>query len=324
MECFMVLENQSTKVLPANPASSVLVQVPASTSNCGPGFDTLGVALQLYNFVRIVPVAGAVIEPLEPDHVDPLLQQMVADAAQAYFEATDTESHGFRYALWGEVPVARGLGSSATIRAGIVAGLNALDGSPLTLARCIALVSRLDHAPDNTCAAFAGGFCVARTDPETGAYREHLRFEVPESLAFVAVSPDMEVKTEESRRILPQQLPFNEVAQSLNSLAFLVAAFASGDYERLNGAVNDRIHQPYREVLNPFAREAIAAGCEAGGYSGWLSGSGSTVVCLAPVRRALRVGNAMAEVFKQNGVRSRVHPLATDNHGLTIRFDTIA
>jgi homoserine kinase len=320
----MMFENQSVNILEADRASSVLVQVPASTSNCGPGFDTLGVALQLYNFVRIEPALSAVIEPLESASADPVLQQMVEGAARAYFEATDTEFHGFRYAIWGEVPVARGLGSSATIRAGIVAGLNALDGSPLTLARCITLVSRLDHAPDNTCAAFAGGFCVARTDPESGAYREHLRFEVPESLAFVAVSPELEVKTEESRRILPQQLPFNEVAQSLNSLAFLVAAFASGDYERLNGAVNDRIHQPYREVLNPFAREAIAAGCEAGGYTGWLSGSGSTVVCLAPVRRALRVGNAMGEVFKQNGVRSRIHPLATDNRGLTIRVENPA
>lgn len=297
---------------------SVVIQVPASTSNCGPGFDTLGVALQLYNFVRIELSESGAIEAADSEQNEPTLKRMVSEAASAYFEATDTQPQGFRYSIWGEVPIARGLGSSSTIRAGVVAGLNALDGSPLTLVRCIELVSRLDHAPDNTCAAFAGGFCVARTDPETGLYREHLRFELPESLSFVAVSPEWEVRTEDSRRILPQQLPFNEVAQSLNSLAFLVAAFASGDYERLNGAVNDKIHQPYREVLNPFAREAIAAGCEAGGYTGWLSGSGSTVVCLAPVRRALRVGNAMAEVFKQNGLRSRIHPLAADNRGLTI------
>ncbi len=298
--------------------TSVIAQIPASTSNCGPGFDTLGVALSLYNFFQVDLREDAEIEAASG--ADTVLQNMVQEAALAFYARSELPVRGFTYALWGEIPAARGLGSSASIRAGVVASLNRLFDNPLSTADLIALVSSLDHAPDNTCAAFAGGFCVARTDPETGAYREHLRFVLPESLVFVAVSPALEVRTSDSRGLLPQSLPFDDVVQSLNSLAFLVAAFASGDFSRLNGAVTDRIHQPYREALNPFAHEAIAAGAEAGGYTGWLSGSGSTVICIAPVRRALRVGDAMGEVFAQNQIQHRIHRLAADNRGLVVDY----
>ena len=157
---------------------SVLVQAPASTSNCGPGFDTLSIALTLYNFVRIterdddqVVCVGETAERT---------QDMVVSAANAFSEAAKLEARGFDYEIWGDVPLARGLGSSATVRAGIVAGLNALSGSPLDQDAMIRLTAQLDNAPDDACAAFAGGFCIARTDPETFAYREHVRFGLPE------------------------------------------------------------------------------------------------------------------------------------------------
>ncbi len=298
-------------------ASSVLVQIPASTSNCGPGFDTLSIALSLYNFVRLTLREDSSIVAVGSSEGDGT-QQMVEEAAQSFAALAGVDLEGFDYEIWGEVPFARGLGSSSTIRAGVVAGLNTLYGSPLDQEAMIRLTTKLDNAPDNACAAFAGGFCIARTEPRTFAYREHVRFELPDSLVFVAVSPNYEVLTENSRRVLPDSIPFNDVVRSANSLAFLVGVLVSGDFARLKGAVNDYIHQPYRELLNPFGHESIEAGCHAGAYTGWLSGSGSTVICVTDVAHARAVGEAMQQVYQVNNTKARVYRLSTDNTGLTV------
>jgi len=295
---------------------SVIVQAPASTSNCGPGFDTLSIALSLYNFVRLIERSDSKICALESAAEG--TQAMVEEAALSFAAEAGVETTGFDYEIWGDVPEARGLGSSSTIRAAVVAGLNQLHGQPLSQEAMIRLTTKLDNAPDNACAAFAGGFCIARTEPQTFAYREHVQFALPESLVFVAVSPDYQVLTADSRRVLPDAIPFNDVVRSANSLAYLVGVLVSGDFERLEGAVNDYIHQPYRELLNPFGRESIEAGCHAGAYTGWLSGSGSTVVCVTHQGKAHEVAVAMEQVYKANGVRSRAYRLITDNRGLTV------
>jgi homoserine kinase len=298
------------------PQPSVIVRAPASTSNCGPGFDTLSIALSLYNFVRITLRDDAQVCCVG-ERSDGT-QVMVEAAARAFAATAGMAACGFDYEIWGDVPQARGLGSSSTVRAGVVAGLNALTGNPLDREAMIRLTTQLDRAPDNACAVVAGGFCIARTEPSTFAYREHLRFDLPEALEFVAVSPAYAVLTADSRGVLPQSIPFNDAVRSANSLAFLVGVLVSGEFSRLNDAVDDYIHQPYRSLLNPFGHESIEAGCHAGAYTGWLSGSGSTVVCVTDAAHALRVGEAMQQVYRGNGVSSRVHRLVTDNAGLTV------
>jgi len=295
---------------------SVLVQAPASTSNCGPGFDTLSIALTLYNFVRLTLREDSLISSV--GGAEEGTQAMVEAAAHAFADAAGVKLGGFDYEIWGDVPQARGLGSSSTVRAGIVAGLNALYAGRLDQEAMIRLTTQLDNAPDNACAAFAGGFCIARVDFDTFAYRELVRFDLPESLVFVAVSPAYQVLTDDSRRVLPDSIPFKDVVRSTNSLAFLVGAFVSGEFTRLKGAVNDYIHQPYRELLNPFGRESIEAGCHVGALTGWLSGSGSTVVCVTDEANALKVGAAMQAVYEGNGVQCRVYRLAVDNAGLQV------
>ncbi len=295
---------------------SIIIQTPASTSNCGPGFDTLSIALTLYNFVRLRERADGLIAPVDALRSD--THAMIEEAAFSFAAATGIEATGFDYEIWGDIPEARGLGSSSTLRASIVAGLNYFHGSPLDLDAMIRLTTKLDNAPDNACAVFSGGFCIARTEPKTFAYREHVRFELPDLLAFVAVAPAYKVLTNNSRRVLPDVIPFNDVVRSANSLAFLVGVLVSGDFARLKGAVNDYIHQPYRELLNPFGSESIEAGCHEGAYTGWLSGSGSTVVCVGPPEKANKIAAAMEQIYTANGVKSRAYRLVVQNKGLTI------
>lgn len=295
---------------------SILVQIPASTSNCGPGFDCLSIALSLYNFVRLTLRTDPAIAPAGELH--PGTQAMVEACAQRFAQAAAVDVPGFDYEIWGDVPPARGLGSSSTVRAGIIAGLNYYFGHPLTQEAAIRLITGLEGSPDNACAAYSGGFCIARTDPETSVYRHHLRHELPQTLAFAAVAPDYQVMTDDSRRLLPDVLAFKEVVRTTNSLAYLVGALLSGNFERLDGAVYDCIHQPYRERFNPFCHESIEAGCNSGAYSGWLSGSGSTVVCVCAAGLVNQVTDAMQQPYRLNGIQSRAYRLFCDNRGLHV------
>lgn len=295
---------------------TIIVQAPASTSNCGPGFDTLSIALSLYNFVRLVEREDTAICSIESSNEG--TQAMIEEAALSFAAAAGVDTVGFDYEIWGDVPEARGLGSSSTIRAAIVAGLNKLNGEPLDMETMIRLTTKLDNAPDNACAAFSGGFCLARTEPKTFAYREHVRFDLPETLSFVAVSPNYKVLTDNSRRVLPDSIPFKDAVRSVNSLAYLVGVLVSGDFQRLDGAVNDYIHQPYRELLNPFGHESIEAGCAVGAYTGWLSGSGSTVICVSHPNSAREVAEAMQQAYAVNNLKSRAYRLIADNRGLTV------
>ena len=144
----------------------------------GAGFDTLGLAVNLYNEVTLVrrPAAfGA--QAARP--ADARAQAMVDATATAFFAQAGQAPFGFSYQIDGDVPPARGLGSSVTVRAGVIAGLAALAEGALTSHDIIALVTTLEGHPDNAAAAVLGGFCVARSDPVTGAYVDSVRFAVP-------------------------------------------------------------------------------------------------------------------------------------------------
>ena len=184
---------------------TVTVRVPASTSNCGAGFDTLGLAFNLYNHVTITRSPGAAAVPARPEDVR--AQAMVDEAAAAFFRAANRTPFGFTYRIAGDVPPARGLGSSVTVRAGVVAGLDALSGTGLDRQHLVRIVTALEGHPDNATASILGGFCVPRTNPAGGAYIDTIRFEVPADLVFIAASPVIEIMTKESRGVLPAKLP---------------------------------------------------------------------------------------------------------------------
>lgn len=296
-----------------------VVRVPASTSNCGAGFDTLGLAFNLYNEVSLQRrEEPGILYTGRDSRFGEREMAMIQQVADAFFAATEQAPFGFSFKIEGEVPLARGLGSSVTVRAGILGGLNAAAGVPLSNNQIIEIVTRLEGHPDNAAAAVLGGFCVARTTPDAHQFIDAITFAVPPDLVFVVVSPDLEIETEVSRRALPQQLPFSEVVKSLNSLAFLVSVFATGEFEKLQGAITDHIHQPYRLPHIAGAEDSIAAGVEAGAYTGWLSGSGSSVLCVAHERHVATVATAMAEVFAKRDITCSVRTLLADNHGLSV------
>lgn len=294
----------------------VSVRVPGSTSNCGAGFDTLGLALQVHNTVTLREIAGTDAVPARA--CDGRAAAMVAEVASIFQDRTGWVVPGFSYVIEGDVPPARGLGSSITVLGGVLAGLNHWAGSPLSRADLVGILTKIEGHPDNASAGVLGGFCVARCGATPADYAGVVRIEIPDVLRFVVVSPVIEIATKASRGVLPTQISHLDAVRSVNSAAYLTAAFASGDYAKLRGAVGDYLHEPYRLPGIRGAAEAIQAGGQAGALTGWLSGSGSSVLCVATAETAARVAAAMQAAFAVQDVGSEVRTLVADNVGLTI------
>ena len=241
---------------------TVTFRVPATTANLGPGYDALGVALRVFNQITVRREANAIIDA------------MPAAAAARFFERAKIAPFHFAWQIEGEVPRSRGMGSSVTVRLGLVAGLNELAGSPLDRNALFQICAELEGHPDNAAPAAFGGFTV-------GGGKEVARFEVGPELHFVLLIPDFEIATPDARRALPDTIDRVGAARSCANACRITAAFASGNYEMLEGAFEDHLHQPYREqALIPFLTKVITAGENAGALGGFLSGSGSTICCV--------------------------------------------
>jgi homoserine kinase len=246
----------------------VTVQVPASTTNLGPGFDCLGVALQIWNRTRVSRVNGSSTSPNPRP-------KMVDEAAQAFFSNSTISPFEFDWSLEGDVPPARGMGSSVTLRLGLLLGLNRLADDIYSISEIEQLCDHLEGHPDNTAAALHGGFTVVNARRNVVQ-----RFDVSSELHFVLFVPDFEVATSEARKVLPASYSRTDIVENLANVALIAAAFASHDYESLRDAFNDRLHEPYREPLVPMLRDLVRAGQKAGALGGFLSGSGSTIACV--------------------------------------------
>ena len=222
----------------------IKVQVPGSTSNCGAGFDTLGLGLQIYNTVTLCVTGKHGTHPVRES--DARAAQMVKSVCRAFEQSGHSIPVGFTYQIDGDVPVSRGLGSSITVLAGVLGGLNAIAGKPLSDVDMVKILTRIEGHPDNATAGLWGGFCVARCGATAAEFVDVVRVELPESLKFVVVSPRTEIATHGSRQVLPASVRHGDAVRSVNSAAYLTAAIASGDFSKLRGAAEDFLHEPYR------------------------------------------------------------------------------
>lgn len=277
--------------------SQAIISVPATTANLGPGFDCLGIALALGNRVTV-----SRSEASAPSG-------MAADAAEKFFAAAYGERFGFTWSIEGEVPQSRGMGSSVTVRLGLLHGLNEIAGKPLDAYRLFELCAELEGHPDNAAPAAFGGFAVSKQGAKP------ICAPVDEALRFVLLIPDFEVSTPEARKVLPATLDRKRAVESCVNACRITAAFLTRDYEGLRGAFGDHLHQPHREPLIPFLTKVIAAGEDAGAIGGWLSGSGSTICCLTE-HEPEQVAAAMLAAAGSPGARTII--THADNTGTCV------
>jgi homoserine kinase len=273
----------------------VTVRVPASTSNLGPGFDCLGVALRIYNEVMLSRGRG---EPL---------RRMMRDAGQAFFTRAAVRPFPFSCSVAGQIPQSRGLGSSAALRLGILVALNELTERPLQRPVLFEIGAELEGHPDNAAPACFGGFNVVRGF-------EHQMFTVSARLHFVLLIPDFEIATAKARALLPTRVDRLEAVENSRNACAITAAFASREYQFLRGAFADHLHQPFRKKLIPFLDGVIAAAETAGALGAFLSGSGSTI-CAVALRSPEKIARAMLAPASAN---SRTIVTAADNRGARV------
>src|SRR5260221_9338814 len=281
---------------------AVTIQIPASTTNFGPGFDCLGAALQLHNRVQVDRDSN-----LEEGAHPPI----VRSAAKAFFGAAQVNPFAFRAKISGDVPPARGLGSSVTVRLGVLLGLNVLAGSPLNRNQLFQLCSELEGHPDNAAAALYGGFVVVNK-----AGNQVHRFDVDSRVTFVLLVPDLEVRTTDARAVLPEVYSRSSVVGNLANSSQIAAAFASRQYEMLENAIGDQLHQPYRERFVPFLNAVLKAGREAGAYGGVFCWCGSTIACVTSANAKV-VAEAMASAIPSS-IRTTTLLVGVDNGGAQI------
>jgi homoserine kinase len=290
----------------------VTVRVPGSTSNLGPGFDCLGVALRIHNIVTVIRGASRY------SHA-----RIVLEAADRFFKQARRHAFPFSCSIVEQVPRCRGLGSSATVRLGILLALNRLSRDPLDRITLFRLCAELEGHPDNAAPATLGGFTVVGST-RCADSRKPLgqrgvptvqRFDVASRLYFVLLVPEFEIQTGRARRILPSKISRIAAAENCANACALTAAFASQDYEKLRCSFTDHLHQPFRAKLIPFLPRVIAAAENAGALGAFLSGSGSTVAAVT-LHAPKKIAAAMARAAS-----APVHTIITraDNQGANIQ-----
>jgi homoserine kinase len=249
---------------------SVTARVPATSANLGAGFDCLGLALDLWSEVTVWLGRSRQGEPMA--------RMALAAARRVYEQAERTPPPDLCARYDGDIPIARGLGASAVARVGGLVAANGLLGGPLTDEQLLELGTELEGHADNVAPALFGGFQVAVT---AGGRVLHTSAPVPETLKAVLFVPELRMPTKESRKLLPSHLSRADAVHNAGRTALLVAAFASGRFDLLDAAVDDRLHQPARSALFPAMYAIFDAAKEAGAHCVYLSGGGSTLCALA-------------------------------------------
>lgn len=296
----------------------VRVRVPASTANLGSGFDVLGLALSLHNTIEVEEASRGVEVTVEGEEAERLQlkgeQSLVVRAAKTAFTHLGVKPPGLRFHLKNQIPIKRGLGSSATAIVGGIVAAGELCGRSLSRGEILKLALPLEGHPDNITPSLVGGLTATCL---SGGEVRYLKLPTPGGISVVAVIPERQLSTAEARRALPEHVPLADAVYNVGRAALLVGAMAAGDLTFLDEATRDRIHQPYRAKLLPGMEEVLDAGRRAGGLAAFLSGAGSTLVALAD-RGAENVGLEMVEAWARWGMKAEVRVLSIDQEGVAV------
>lgn len=301
------------------------ISVPATTANIGPGFDCLGAALTLHNRFTF-SLAPNPDHPLvitatgeEADRVQTDASNLVYQAFVQFYQAIQQPVPAVEINIQLGVPLARGLGSSATaIVAGLV-GANVLAGSPLTQQEVMQQAIAIEGHPDNVVPALLGGCRLAATNLD-GAW-EICQIPWHSDIAAVVAIPNFELSTAEARRVLPDRYSRADAIFNTAHLGLLIRGLETGEASWLRAALQDRIHQPYRYSLIAGYKAVQTAALEAGAYGLVISGAGPTLLALTAVSQAETVRAEIATAWATETVAATVQVLHIDHQGAVVNSE---
>lgn len=299
---------------------SVKISVPGTSANCGPGFDTLGVACTIYNEMEVtlcpearleIEVEGEGAGIIVPDE-----RNIVWRSVRAVLDKAGKldDYKGIILKMKNEVPLSRGLGSSA---AAIVAGIKAANvilGNPFGQREMLQMATDIEGHPDNVAPALYGGFTISimrNGRPECFSFMPRL------NLKLVVAVPDFPLSTRMARSVLPSAVPMKDAINNIGRSSLMVAALMRGNLHFLRHAFDDALHQPYRAKLIPGMFDVFSAARRNGALGATLSGAGPCLIAYT-VDNPDGIGQAMVETFKKHEIESRYVVLDVDPHGVKV------
>ncbi|MFN6530815.1 homoserine kinase [Nostoc sp. ChiSLP03a] len=296
--------------------STITVTVPATTANLGPGFDCIGAALKLYNefkFTRLeeggltIDVTGTEAQRVQTDESNLLYQAFVK-----FYQHIEQTPPTVKIEIKLGVPLARGLGSSATAIVGGLVAANQLEGATLSQSQVMELAIAMEGHPDNVVPALLGGCRLAAT---SGAGWEICDVPWHKDVVPVVAIPNFELSTSKARGVLPTEVSRADAIFNTAHLGLLLRGLETGNGQWLKTALQDRLHQPYRKALIPGYDALNIAAVSAGAYGMVISGAGPTLLALADKLHSKEVEAAMLAAWQEEGITAEVRSLSLDTQG---------
>jgi homoserine kinase len=297
----------------------VVVHVPATTANLGPGFDCLGAALDLDNVFEMRCIQGGserfdlIIEGSEGAHLRGGPDNLVYRSAQRVWREAGLQPVALEARVRLAVPPARGLGSSATAIVAGLLGANALAGDLLSTEKLLELAIDIEGHPDNVVPSLVGGLCMTA---RAASHRWRVvRCEWSSQVRAVVAIPAIRLTTSEARRAMPKAIPIPDAVSNLGALTLLLQGLRTGNGDLITDGMHDRLHEPYRWGLIQGGRAVREAALEAGAWGCVISGAGPSLLalCRAEVAEAVRV--AMVDRWRREGVEARAENLGLQTEG---------
>ena len=298
-------------------------RIPASTTNLGPGFDVLGLALQLYSKITLETTeteTQVIVNGVDADKIPSTPEHIAFQAVELVFDRSGSKRpKGFKLEIENGIPAIRGLGGSGTAILGGLLTANALCSTPFSDAELLNFATELEGHPDNVAASLYGGLVVSAQE-KTEVYT--IRLECPPTLSVVLAIPDFPLSTEQARDVLPTSVGFADAIYNTSRSTLLIASIVTGQFEMLRVAMKDRLHQPYRTSLIPGFNDVANAATAAGALSVALSGAGPTVAAYCLEHTEL-VAEQMQSAFKKHQIASDIKILKPDADGASIHIENI-
>lgn len=303
----------------SNPKATALV--PASTTNLGPGFDVLGLALQLYSEVTLETTEAetqVIVSGVDADKIPSTPEHIAFQAVELVFDRSGSKRpKGFKLEIENGIPAIRGLGGSGTAILGGLLTANALCGTPFSDAELLNFATELEGHPDNVAASLYGGLVVSTQENR----KVHtVRLTCPPILSIVLAIPDFPLSTEQARGVLPTSVSFADAVYNTSRSTLLIASIVTGQFEMLRIAMKDRLHQPYRTSLIPGFNDVAEAATTAGALSVALSGAGPTIAAYC-LEHSEQVAERMQSTFNEHQINADIKILKPDADGASIHIE---
>lgn len=292
----------------------MIVRIPATSANLGPGFDSLGLALQLYNDFQITPsILQSIKIQGEGEGVPKLLREnnFIKIFKEVGASLINAESANYSFLLQNNIPISRGLGSSSAAIVGAIVGAYQALGVKYTKDIIINRALKYERHPDNITPAVNGGFNVSMLKNNRVFY---IKTKISSDIKAVVVIPNKPISTKHSRKSIPKQIPLNDAVFNLSRASMIASIFANKRWHLLKFVGDDKIHQDLRMNLFPALFSVRKEAMKNGALMSVLSGSGSSFISICYRDDSARIASALAKKF----VDFRVLDLEFDNNGTSI------